>query len=76
MMAHMTRKGDAGKFWWSVFIIFLPFLVLDMIVANVLLALGMQTLSPSQVSLPFKILLFVAVDGWALLARGLILGYR
>ncbi len=58
------------------FLIFLPFLVLDMVVANVLLALGMQTLSPSQVSLPFKILLFVAVDGWSLLARGLILGYR
>ncbi len=58
------------------FLIFLPFLVLDMVVANILLALGMQTLSPSQVSLPFKILLFVAVDGWALLARGLILGYR
>ncbi|MBU8899267.1 type III secretion system export apparatus subunit SctR [Corallococcus sp. M34] len=58
------------------FIVFLPFLVLDMVIANVLLALGMQTLSPSQVSLPFKILLFVAVDGWALLSRGLILGYR
>ncbi|MBF5044372.1 EscR/YscR/HrcR family type III secretion system export apparatus protein [Aggregicoccus sp. 17bor-14] len=58
------------------FLVFLPFLVLDMVVANVLLALGMQTLSPSQVSLPFKILLFVAVDGWALLARGLVLGYR
>ena len=58
------------------FLIFLPFLVLDMLIANVLLALGMQTLSPSQVSLPFKVLLFVAVDGWALLARGLILGYR
>lgn len=58
------------------FLIFLPFLVLDMLVANVLLALGMQTLSPSQVSLPFKILLFVAVDGWALLSHGLILGYR
>ncbi len=58
------------------FLIFLPFLVLDMLTANVLLALGMQTLSPSQVSLPFKILLFVAVDGWALLSRGLILGYR
>ena len=58
------------------FLIFLPFLVLDMLIANVLLALGMQTLRPSQVSLPFKILLFVAVDGWALLARGLILGYR
>jgi type III secretion protein R len=58
------------------FLLFLPFLVLDMVIANVLLALGMQTLSPSQVSLPFKILLFVAVDGWSLLARGLILGYR
>ncbi len=57
------------------FLIFLPFLVLDMVIANVLLALGMQTLSPSQVSLPFKILLFVAVDGWALLSKGLILGY-
>ena len=58
------------------FLIFLPFLVLDMLVANVLLALGMQTLSPSQVSLPFKILLFVSADGWILLSRGLILGYR
>jgi type III secretion protein R len=58
------------------FLIFLPFLILDMLTANVLLALGMQTLSPSQVSLPFKILLFVAVDGWALLSHGLILGYR
>jgi type III secretion protein R len=58
------------------FLIFLPFLVLDMLLANVLLALGMQTLSPSQISLPFKVLLFVAVDGWSLLSRGLILGYR
>jgi len=58
------------------FLVFLPFLVLDMVIANVLLALGMQALSPSQVSLPFKVLLFVAVDGWALLARGLVLGYR
>ncbi len=57
------------------FLVFLPFLVLDMVIANVLLALGMQSLSPSQVSLPFKILLFVAVDGWSLLARGLVLGY-
>jgi type III secretion protein R len=47
-----------------------------MVVANVLLALGMQSLSPSQVSLPFKVLLFVAVDGWSLLARSLVQGYR
>ena len=58
------------------FLIFLPFLVVDMVVANVLLALGMQSLSPSQVSLPFKVLLFVAVDGWSLLARSLVQGYR
>jgi type III secretion protein R len=58
------------------FLVFLPFLVVDMVIANVLLALGMQTLSPSQVSLPFKLLLFVAVNGWSLLAQGLILGYR
>jgi type III secretion protein R len=58
------------------FMLFLPFLLLDMVVANVLLALGMQTLTPTQVSLPFKVLLFVAVDGWGLLSRGLVLGYR
>lgn len=58
------------------FLVFLPFLVVDMVVANVLLALGMQSLSPSQVSLPFKVLLFVAVDGWALLSRSLVQGYR
>ena len=58
------------------FLLFLPFLVLDMVIANVLMALGMQTLSPTQVSLPFKILLFVTVDGWSLIARGLVLGYR
>lgn len=58
------------------FLVFLPFLVVDMVVANVLLALGMQSLSPSQVSLPFKVLLFVAADGWALLSRSLVQGYR
>ncbi|MEO0321825.1 MAG: type III secretion system export apparatus subunit SctR [Myxococcota bacterium] len=57
------------------FLVFLPFLVIDMVVANVLLALGMHMLSPTTVSLPFKLLLFVLVDGWTLLARGLVLGY-
>lgn len=57
------------------FVIFLPFLVIDMVVANVLLSLGMFQLSPITVSLPFKLLLFVLVDGWYLIARGLILGY-
>lgn len=57
------------------FVIFLPFLVVDLLVANVLLALGLTQLSPTSVALPFKLLLFVAVDGWKLLARGLVLGY-
>jgi type III secretion protein R len=57
------------------FLLFVPFLVIDMLVANLLLALGMQMLSPNTVSLPFKLLLFVLVDGWRLLAGGLIGGY-
>jgi type III secretion protein R len=57
------------------FLIFLPFLVVDLLVANVLLALGLTQLSPTSVALPFKLLLFVAVDGWKLLARGLVTGY-
>ena len=56
--------------------VFLPFLVLDLVVANVLVAAGLASLSPSQVSLPLKLLLFVAVDGWGLLARALVLGYK
>jgi type III secretion protein R len=58
------------------FAIFLPFLVVDLVVANVLVALGMQTLNPTQVSLPFKLLLFVAADGWGLLAQALVTGYK
>jgi type III secretion protein R len=58
------------------FAVFLPFLIIDLVVANVLLALGMQMLSPTQVSLPFKLLLFVAIDGWALLSQALVTGYR
>ena len=57
------------------FLLFIPFLIIDMVIANVLLSLGMHMLSPTTVSLPFKLLLFVMVDGWALLTRGLVLGY-
>ena len=56
-------------------VLFLPFLVIDLVVANVLLGLGMQTLNPNQISLPFKLLLFVAADGWGLLAESLVTGY-
>ena len=57
------------------FMLFLPFLVIDMVVANILLALGMQMLSPTTISMPFKLLLFVLVDGWYLIAKGLVIGY-
>jgi type III secretion protein R len=57
------------------FLIFLPFLVIDLVVSNILMALGMMMLSPTTVSLPFKLLLFVMVDGWVKLAHGLVLSY-
>ncbi len=58
------------------FIIFIPFIVLDLVVANILLALGMFMLSPTIISLPFKILVFVAVDGWALIINGLVQSFN
>lgn len=57
------------------FLIFLPFLVIDLVVSNILLAMGMMMLSPTTVSLPFKLLLFVLVGGWAKLVHGLVLTY-
>lgn len=58
------------------FIIFLPFLVIDLVISAVLMALGMMMLPPVVVSLPFKILLFCLVDGWALLMQALVASYR
>lgn len=58
------------------FLLYLPFLVLDLVVGNVLVALGMQALSTAQVSFPFKLLLFVAIDGWGLLSQALVSGYK
>jgi type III secretion protein R len=57
------------------FLIFIPFVIIDMVIANILLAMGMSMLSPSVISLPFKLLLFVLVDGWFLIIRGLVLSY-
>jgi flagellar biosynthetic protein FliP len=57
------------------FMIFLPFLVVDMVVASVLLSMGMMMLPPVMVSLPFKVLLFVLVDGWYLIVGSLVRGY-
>jgi type III secretion protein R len=69
MVTQLTQAFAIG------FLIYLPFLVIDLVVANVLLALGMQMMTPTQVSLPFKLLLFVAIDGWGLLSRALVAGY-
>ncbi|PID63637.1 MAG: EscR/YscR/HrcR family type III secretion system export apparatus protein [Gammaproteobacteria bacterium] len=57
------------------FLIFLPFIVIDLVIANILMAMGMLMLSPTIISLPFKLLLFVVVEGWAKLAHGLVLTY-
>ena len=57
------------------FLLFLPFLVIDMVIASILMALGMMMLSPMLVSLPFKLLLFVLVDGWALTVGSLAATY-
>lgn len=58
------------------FLLFVPFIIIDLVVANILLSLGMFMLSPVMISLPFKILLFVLVDGWNLLTRGLLMSFR
>ncbi|EHR71414.1 type III secretion apparatus protein, YscR/HrcR family [Burkholderiales bacterium JOSHI_001] len=57
------------------FLIFLPFLVIDLVISNILMALGMMMLSPTTVSMPFKLLLFVLLDGWVKLVHGLVLTY-
>ena len=69
-LSELTRAFQIG------FIIYLVFVVVDLIVATVLLALGMMMISPTTISLPFKLLLFVMLDGWTRLIHGLVLSYR
>ncbi|MDQ0199547.1 flagellar type III secretion system pore protein FliP [Neobacillus ginsengisoli] len=57
------------------FIIFIPFLVIDMIVSSVLMSMGMMMLPPVMISLPFKILLFILVDGWHLIVKSLLMSF-
>jgi flagellar biosynthetic protein FliP len=57
------------------FVIFVPFLIIDLVVSAVLMALGMMMLPPSFVSLPFKLLLFVMLDGWMLVVGTLLTSY-
>lgn len=57
------------------FLIYIPFLIIDLVVASVLMSMGMFMLPPAMVSLPFKLLLFVMVDGWNLVIKSLIMGF-
>lgn len=58
------------------FVIYIPFIVIDMVVASTLMSMGMLMLPPMMISLPFKILLFVLVDGWHLITRSLVLSFK
>lgn len=57
------------------FYIYLPFIIVDLLVSNILLALGMMMMSPVTIALPIKLVLFVAIDGWSRLSQGLIMQY-
>ncbi len=69
-LSELTRAFQIG------FVIYIVFVVVDLIVATILLALGMSMISPTTISLPFKLLLFVMLDGWTRLIHGLVLSYR
>lgn len=66
MISELRRAFEIG------FLIYLPFVIIDMVVASILMAMGMMMLPPAVVSLPFKLIFFVLVDGWAMLAGSLV----
>jgi flagellar biosynthetic protein FliP len=70
MISELKRAFLVG------FLLFIPFLVIDTIVASTLMSMGMIMLPPVMISMPFKILLFVVVDGWGLLIRTLVMGFN
>ena len=69
-ISELTSAFEIG------FLLYLPFIVVDLIVSNILLAMGMMMVSPLTISLPFKLLLFVLVNGWSRLIHGLVLTYN
>ncbi|CAA9227418.1 MAG: Flagellar biosynthesis protein FliP [uncultured Craurococcus sp.] len=69
LVSELKRAFEIG------FLIFLPFLVIDMVVASLLMSLGMMMLPPNVVSLPFKLIFFVLIDGWRLVAGSLVQGF-
>ena len=68
-VSELTKAFQIG------FLVYLPFIAIDIIISNILLAMGMMMVSPVTISLPFKLLLFVMVDGWTLLVQGLVQSY-
>lgn len=69
-ISELTKAFQIG------FLLYLPFIVIDLIISNILLAMGMMMVSPMTISLPFKLLLFVTLDGWLKISQGLLLSYR
>ncbi|OHE73997.1 MAG: EscR/YscR/HrcR family type III secretion system export apparatus protein [Verrucomicrobia bacterium GWC2_42_7] len=69
-ISELTSAFEIG------FLIYLPFIAIDLIVSNILLAMGMMMVSPMTISLPFKLMLFVLVDGWSRLIEGIVLSYK
>lgn len=69
MVSELTRAFKIG------FLLYLPFIIIDLVISNILMAMGMIMVSPLVISVPFKLLLFVLVDGWSRLVHGLILSY-
>ena len=69
MMSELRRAFEIG------FLIFLPFLIIDMVVASILMSMGMMMLPPVMISMPFKLIFFVMVDGWYLIAGSLVQGF-
>ena len=69
-ISELTSAFEVG------FLLYLPFIVIDLIISNILLAMGMMMVSPMTISLPFKLLLFVLLDGWTRLIHGLVLTYQ
>lgn len=69
MLSELRRGFEAG------FLLYLPFIAIDLVVSIMLMAMGMSSISPVTISTPFKLFLFVAVQGWARLFHGLVLGY-
>ena len=70
MISELKRAFQMG------FLIFLPFLVIDLVVGSILMSMGMMMLPPAMISMPFKILVFVLADGWNLLIGSVVASYN